>query len=704
MVYLRKLFQDRGSSRPTTRPGSTVEQESSMRELYTRDSYGGHLSPGPPSPATPSASRRISRALDASHHFEDIERQFEDLHEHLAARPQTSQSYLPMEKELPQLPSRPKLRHIDLMEAILAPDRSPEPSHQLQPPPTSPYNEDVAERNMTRFLRLQYRAGTKSAGILPNFYQEDVADRNIAQNSKRSMSSLSLRSSPAAPGRVRNLSRDSRKHPSKPNWTSESDLRNRSEAARGSWVPQKRGPVRAQRSEPTLSTVKANKSPGSSSLRLGVPSEHRQGSSWSRTPLPDSPTLPVHVNGSGSPVAQSPVPLTARKSSLNSKPRSPSASSGSVSRKNVRDLSINTQLAATGRPKMTHKAIQPPTPSTVDLKRAPSIAEVLNSPLPAPTPTDPTPSPRFKASEMMELFTKAYMSTQSMSPHPTYETLQDAIVREINSHEAFQHVPISATKGPLFTPSHTTTFDETEKEKLDRNASAKQTTKIRTKGSFKRPKRNSESGRSISSIVPSKSYDKIIRRVASSPRHRRHTDAPAPSPSLVADSQTPLPAASKPNKGQPLTYMDVLARASSTNKTTNSRQRGNSESASNSVLPSRTTKAEAAVPSRRVSGTVYSMQAHSTPSKDSKSSLSIDESDDDIIHLPSVGVTPPRVQIEGVDLNNVHYMVEASTPTEAQKLMNWPQRERSGNHPPQRLGPIARARMQLRGTRSVETY
>lgn len=701
MVGLRKLFP----ARPATQPGSTEdEQESNMRELYTHESLGlGHLSPGPSSPGLPSPGFRVSRALDASQHFEDIEKQFEDLHEQLASRPQTSQSYRPStDKDLPDIP-RPKVRHIDLMDALSS-DRSPEPSPHALSSPTSPYNEDIAERNMTRFLRLQYRAGFKSAGILPKFYQEDVADRNIAKYGVRPVSSFSLRSSPTTPGRVRNMGKKLQKHTGKSNWTSDGDLRTRSEIdelARGS---RRVNQVRTQRSAPTLSAGETNEPAIPSTQRLGVPSAHKQGNQWSSTPLPDSPTLPAPLNGSGSPIAQKPATITARKSSLTPGSLSPPASTGSTSRKNVRDLSINTQLAAKGRPKIAHKAIQPPTPSTVELKRAPSIAEVMNSPLPVPTPTTPTPSPRFKASEMMELFTKAYMSTRGMSTHPTYETLQDAIVREINSHEAFQHVPVPANQGPLFTPSDPPTSDKSEKSESNRSASVKQATKIRTKGSFKKNRRNSETRRSISNVVPSKSYETIVRRVASSPGNRRHTDAPAPSPRLVADSQKPPTTETVPktNGGQPLTYMDVLARASSTNKTTNPRKRGNSESATNTTAAYR---AATAASVRRGSGNVYSMQAHSAPSKDSKSSLSIDESDDDILHLPSVNAPPPRVQIEGVDLNNVHYLVDSSTPSEAQKLMSWPQREKSPNsQPATRLGPIARARMQLRGARSVETY
>ena len=96
------------------------------------------------------------------------------------------------------------------------------------------------------------------------------------------------------------------------------------------------------------------------------------------------------------------------------------------------------------------------------------------------------------------------------------------------------------------------------------------------------------------------------------------------------------------------------------------------------------------------------MQAHSAPSSDA----SQEDSDDDIIHLPNPS-PPPRVQIEGVDENNIRYVIDAASPDEAQKLMYWPQQvRRGGTSSPygNSLSPLSRARMQLRGSRSVETY
>jgi hypothetical protein len=306
---------------------------------------------------------------------------------------------------------------------------------------------------------------------------------------------------------------------------------------------------------------------------------------------------------------------------------------------------------------------------------------------------------------MMDLFNKAYMSTQAVSPHPTYETLQDAIVREINSHEAFQRVPVPAA-GPPFTPS----------SEQDSFAKENQRPKLMSKNSFRKHRRNSESRRSISTIVPSK----VLRKVSASPvaARRRHTDAPPPSPGLLADIQNQTsaePIAPRPATGDQLTYMDVLLHASngkpptsSGPKTTStSRRRGRSESA-DANLSSVVRTTPDIMP--HTPGTVYCLQAHSTPSKDSQTS---EDTDDDIIHLPSVaGPPPPRVQIEGVDENNVRYVIDSTSPVDAQKLMSWPQRARRDSKPTKSsntsyqtgLSPLSRARMQLRGSRSVDTY
>ncbi|KAJ5629339.1 hypothetical protein N7528_002996 [Penicillium herquei] len=715
MVAIKKIFQQERNVRPSTSPGFAPDDSylSSVESPTRTNLDPGILYPSPPSPALPSPFLKTGRSLDVSHHFEQIEKQFEDLHQHLGDRPFSSQSSLapnvPGRFPIPK-PLAPNARHIDLMDALAS-----DPYYQEATPispPTSPYNEDVAERNMTRFLRIQYRNGYASSRILSALYQEDVADRNIAKYSgpARSLSALSSRSSPPAPGRVRNLSRNTqRRNQKKPNWTSDGDLRNRSspdESTDGK-ASGSNGEVRARRSAPSLYADEDLEDDDDEAAppviqRLGVPPAHKQGKRWSNTPLPDSPTLPPPMgdgdaddektsNSGTPPILQQPPSPTVRSSSLTKRSLSPPP--GTSSRKNVRDLSINTQLAAKGRSKIAHRAIQPPTPSASNMKRAPSIAEVMNSPIAVSTPTPPPPpSPRFKVSEMMELFTKAYKSS-SLSAHPTYESLQDAIVREINSHDAFKRVPVPTAAGPLFTPADQDSFDKSNRPELSRSASAGQFSKIMTKSS-KKHKRNTESSRSISTSIPSKGPEWLFRKASSSPARRRHTDAPAPSPGLLAEVQganeKKVPQTSS---GEQITYMDMLMRASQDKGPT-------SHPAVSAVHTS------ASAPN--TPGNVYCMQAHSSSSRDSRSSFSAEDSDDDIIHLPSVTAPPPRVQIEGVDDNNVRYVIDSSSATDAQKLMSWPQRLRRA-HSPQpfcenSLSPLSRARMQLRGTRSVETY
>jgi hypothetical protein len=297
---------------------------------------------------------------------------------------------------------------------------------------------------------------------------------------------------------------------------------------------------------------------------------------------------------------------------------------------------------------------------------------------------------------MMDLFNKAYMSSQAVSPHPTYETLQDAIVREINSHEAFRNVPVPAA-GPPFTPSACQEAFSSRDVGLNRSASVGSISKLMRKGSFKKHKRFSESRRSISSS--------ILRRGSF---QRRHTDAPPPTPGFLADIEKQQ-GGNRPASGDELTYMDVLIRAGSENpSTTHSktssasypRKRGLSASTSNLSTLARS----ATDISTTTTGTVYCMQAHSN-SNDSENEP--EDTDDEILQLPSVSVSPPRVQIEGVDENNVRYVIDSSATVDAEKLIQWPQRARRIS--PQigcerSLSPRTRARMQLRGARSVETY
>ncbi|CAG8927038.1 unnamed protein product [Penicillium salamii] len=690
MAGLKKFFQDR-NLRPATSLGL---------ENYNVEDANCGMAVDSPARSQFEGFPKNAQSLDVAHHFEQIDKQFEDLQDRLD-RPT---SFEPLSSPTTRfaVPRVLNGRHVDLLDALGSSDRPRTTSPEPFSPPLTPYNEDVAERNMTRFLRIQYKKGFSPSRVLSALYQEDVADRNISKYSSagRTMSGLSSQSSPAAPGRVRipeGQTRQFGRHfAKKPNWASAENLRNppKEDATVSPRANSDLGTsLRPQRSAPSLCAdegfVPQEAAPPSPVQRLGVPPAHKLGKRWSNTPLPDSPTIPITPTGDNSGAAEAPTVLPRPFSSVSRNsptPRSRSPQpSGPVSKKNARGLSINTQLAAKGTPKIVHRAIQPPTPSTGNMKRPPSIAQVMSSPLPIPSPVSPPKSStRVKAAELMNLFTKTY--TSAHGTHPTYESLHDAIVREVNSHEAFKRVP-PPIPGPPFTPSaEQMALANASVQTMGLNRSA--STASRMNKSFKH-KRSPESRRSISTGVG----DKFKRKV-SSPR-RRHTDAPPPSAAFLSELQPKQSAAASLAAGEPITYMDVL-RASSEQPTLpdpDVPRRGRSDS-----IPNFTATLQS-FPDVPLPKTIYCMQAHSTPP-------SSYEEDDDIIHLPSLDEPTPRVQIEGVDENNIRYVIDAASEDEAQKLMCWPRRIRGGvgsNAFENSLSPLSRARMQLRGSRSVET-
>ncbi|EKV06060.1 hypothetical protein Pdw03_3408 [Penicillium digitatum] len=654
-----------------------------------------------------------SQSLNVAHHFDQIEKQFEDLHDQLGRSTSSKSQVWPGSSHFAPKPKNG--RHIDLMDALFSTEHYQTTASEPLSPPVSPYNEDVAERNMTRFIRIQYRNGLAKSGILSALYQEDVADRNIVKYSSpgRSLSHLGSRSSPAAPGGVRipeSQRRNARKRfPGKPSWASAENLRTKLSPENGSGNLSPRSQshlgncLRPQRSAPSLTAdedfVPEEDAPPASVQCLGVPPAYKQGRRWSNTPLPDSPTIPIPMGNRNSttetPAVRPPdtIVRSTQRSLFPVQSREPS------SKKNARGLSINTQLATQGRPKNAHRAIRPPTPSTSELKRAPSIAEVMDSPLPVSTPISLTEScSRFKASDVMDFLTKACKSIQSF--HPTHETLQDAIVRDVNSHEAFRRVPVPSP-GPPFTP--VSDQDEFSNEfrpanSLHRSRSAK--SRLMNKSSSKH-KSNPETRRSISTSV---SYDRLLRKVSGASARRRHTDAPAPTPGFLAEIQAQKePVITRAGSKEPITYLDVLHASSgqqpiSTGSCAShsaSHKRGHSESVGNLAAMACSRPVVSFVP-----GTVHRMQAHSAPSSNS----SHEDSDDEIIELPNPSPTP-RVQIEGVDEKNIRYIIDAASPDEAQKLLHWPQQFRRGRASSpygSSLSPLSRARMQLRGLRSVD--
>ncbi|RHZ67081.1 hypothetical protein CDV55_102297 [Aspergillus turcosus] len=686
------------------------------------DAAGSDEAQGPPTQAVNqlqrSRSLNTTRQLEADEHFQSIQKQFEELHDQMQARPLSPCSLAPPSRAPSRFTQR-NPRHVDLLEALFSSHR-----YQMQIAntlsPTTPFNEDVAERNMVRFLQGQPRTPKVYSRIISALYQEDVADRNIASNrtNERPISrSTSSRSQPASTrasqssGEVtqREVGRQSLPRANGPKITV-------SRSRPGSNSSSQLLSLRAHRSAPNMMAECTNASEEQSAStaggHLGIPPAHKQGDKWSNTPIPDSPTLPL-------PMAQGQKtdPLGGKGVLELTRSSTPTQGSGSSTsprlncKRNVRDLSINTELAARGKPtsKISHRAIQPPTPSNYDTKQNPSIAEVMNTPLPVLTPTSmfplfPMPPTNQKVSEIMDMFKQAFSpSAGASSPHPTFETLQDAIVREINSHEAFRRVPVPEP-GPLFTPSPSQdSFDRDEitvPRGVTRSFSAKenQISKLIRRSSFKKHKKASER-KSISTTVPVM----VFSRGSESSRRRRHTDAPPPTPGFLDVKKDGTPAANDQPE-EPVTYMDILLRAQKTPP--NSRSGKSPET----VRDSGRTQFAGTLGSYSVSDrchtspSVYYMRAQtSSSSSDGRTSFSADDSDEEIIQLPSIVTS--RAQIQAVDENNVTYTMGNTSPKTAYRLMNWPNgmrrnlssRGSSANKP-------AHQEHLVRSTRSVETY
>ncbi|OJI99141.1 hypothetical protein ASPVEDRAFT_50681 [Aspergillus versicolor CBS 583.65] len=619
------------------------------------------------------ASNAASPELSENEHFQNIERQFEVLHDELKARP----SHIPLARASSRLTPR-NPRHVDLLDALFSGHRYQKQSPGVTPrattaSPITPYNEDVAERNMVPFLRPRNgRKRNAYSRIISALYQEDVADRNISQNRRRSRSLSRSTSRPRLTtsrsqqmdfqcqgdetrGRSRSISNETQLV----NSISQEALYSVPKSFRDQVVADgnesSAAALRTQRSAPTVMSEQENLSEERVSPHLGVPPAHKQGGSWTNTPLPDSPTLPTatYVKRSSNDKKTRNSPATTTSSPrLPSTPKDvrPPMARRKSSKKNILDLSINTELAARGRPKkITHRAIQPPTPSTLDGKKNPSIAEIMNSPAPLATPTQsPLPSSNKKVAEIMDMFRKAYTSTQAFTPHPTFETLQDAIIREINSHEAFQRVPVP-DQGPPFTPSPS-------EESFDQSATPpkpialKDGQRRRRMSSFsKKHQRESDTHKSISTSVPLNT----ALGDSGAPSRRRHTDAPPPSPGFF-DTLIPQHPSHPDNS---VTYMDLLLR--SENSGVAKRKRTSSVNTGRSP--------HSATPS------VLYMRAQTGPSNEGNVGFADDDGDSDIIHLPSISGIP-QVQIQGVDENNVTYTAENTTPRNAYRLMSWPRK------------------------------
>lgn len=688
MVAFKRLFQTERYS-PTGHAGQDVRKGDAGLSATHKQS-APHIQENHAPSAHAKVAQPANGLSDVDRHFERIERQLEELHENMQKRP-VSRAQTPARSSSRQ--ATRNRRHVDLLEAVFSASQrqqAAEPSDS--PSPVSPYNEDVAERNMTRFLQQPPRKRNLYTRFMSALYQDDVTDKNAAKNkddARPRSRSTTLRSQNASSGssklnaksHKRNNSglsdmgvKDSRPAELSPPATSRPRSRTRGDETITSTretQPHRAPHLRPQRSAPNLATEKTNVPQRNPELNttghLSVPPAYKQGDAWRNAPIPDSPTLPTPMGHEKSVNENEPVrepPSTTEQRAPSpfcnySLPKRPAAAPRTSSKKNIRDLSINTELATQGKSaKPSHRAIQPPTPSSNDMKYNPSIAEVMNSPLPSGTPTSisPLPSSNSKVVEIMDMFKRAYTSTQDMSPHPTFETLQDAIVREVNSHEAFQRLPAPET-GPPFTPSPS-------QKSFDENANPPKTSKISSSGpnkngngpgkesqfsklikpgSSKKSRKGFEPRRSISASIPSK----VLGRVSVSSSRRRHTDAPAPSPGFF-DTTDPVPERVHQMPGK--LCMDVRPRS----QTTSAPKKG-SASLSNTLdhaqsIGTLSSHGSSTTPS------VYYMRAQTSPSSDGQTSISVDDTDDDVLHLPSPTMTGSR-QIRGIDKDNAFQLV-----------------------------------------------
>ncbi|PWY72228.1 hypothetical protein BO94DRAFT_525818 [Aspergillus sclerotioniger CBS 115572] len=663
MVALRRFFHAEKSS-----PASSDDQDAQA------GSPGGddhHASP----------NIKPSQRMAAENNCQKPEEQGDVTRGRMQSRPLSARSQAPPSRASNRPPER-NPRHVDLLDALFSSHRYHIQSASTLSPIT-PYNEDIAERNMVPFLRglaLKQKAYSRPVSAL---YQEEVADRNISnsRNNTRSLSRSASARSRATPPRTRQLG-SQRYEEDRPlsrakgtimprSYSPESLAsvpRSRTDERAGSSreAASQRSNLRSQRSAPDLlserlSAPQEEASSGSNGY-LGVPPAYKQGNNWSNTPLPDSPTLPLSMR---------------HDSSMNEDQSVRNAPSTRSAKKNVRDLSINTKLAARKSPttKLAHRAIQPPTPSATDAKQAPSIAEVMNSPLPVATPTSVSPLPPFneKVTEIMDMFKEAFASTQVVTPHPTFETLQDAIVREINSHEAFQR--LSFPTEPSLTPSPSQeSFDRAlhvplcPSLGLERSLSAKegQFSKFIGKSSFKKHKRSPDQRESISTSVPLTAF-----RASGTTSRRRHTDAPLPSIGFLGTGETKQQHIEKP--GEQMTYMDLLLKSENSDNISIKQQPYDNP---NHSVSTKTNSSHGELEDIGRAPSVLHMCAQASQSRDqtshSQMSYSEDDSDDEIIQLPSVGEMP-QVYLQTVDQNNVTFMTRKKmTPRNTYTL--WPRK------------------------------
>ncbi|OKL64235.1 hypothetical protein UA08_00254 [Talaromyces atroroseus] len=438
MANLKKLFQ------PTS-PRSVVDLHGVSSQQYA--SQFPNISNG--EPASPASLYDIPSTKDVNRHYEGIEKQFEQLHETFYSRTLASLRQFRYAGSSDQ--AKQRNRHVDVVEAVFSRHRYQMTTRSMSP--ITPYNEDIADRNII----AQYlpRVDPRFSHLISSSYQEDVADRNISRSKSNPIyrgprsSGLSVRS------HHREERRSLRPKPHRDPRTSYPPAD----------VPKAHHENRASSPSLTVDNNRLSLRPQASAPDLGL--------SEIKTPdlasFPRPPTSSGVLGGSGEAETtkdNSPASSEKVKAEASSSSRSTSTNSRASGKKNVRDLSINTSITSMKKPsiRIEHCAIQPPAPSNNQaVSKNASIDEIVHTPLLTVTPNHftPQPSPGLDVDEIMRILKQAYISNHKYSPqYPTFESLQEVIIREINSHDAFRSVPFPTDELPFTPPASDNSLDD----------------------------------------------------------------------------------------------------------------------------------------------------------------------------------------------------------------------------------------------------
>lgn len=465
-------------------PRSEVQGISSQQYVNT---YPNSPTRDPRTPASLYAYPPQSQSKqDINRHYEGIERQFEQLHETFYSRTLAS---LRQFRYNGSNGSDQKNKYIDVVEALFSNHRYQMSSTRSMSPIT-PYNEDVADRNI--IAQQLPQLNPQYSRLVSSLYQEDVRDRNMSRSKsnpiykgpRSSSSRLSVRSDDHEQKASSSKSKSQgRSHEPRTSYPSAIPTKSQSsDKAVKPPIPEKdqrkdQSLLRPQVSAPDLSMPEIKTPDLASFPRPPTSGADTVVEEPAKEPEKVSPKLPIKVpcKATEQPteralaeevtvIDKSPVVNETPKPDIaKSESRRPSDAKSSMSsranKKNVRDLIINTDIAAMQKPsiRIEHCAIQPPTPqNAAPISKNASIDEIVHSPLPAVNSNQFTPgsTPAFDLDEIMKLLKKAYNNTKHKPTplYPTFETLQEIIIREINSHDAFRQVPIPSDV--LVTPAY----------------------------------------------------------------------------------------------------------------------------------------------------------------------------------------------------------------------------------------------------------